>query len=62
MRRNLGRRGRRRAAHPLLGQIPALKKGAYAADMSKTLNLAWAVSLEKFVPELVKAVDAAGKK
>lgn len=57
-------------AHPLIGQIPALKKGAYAADTSKTLNLALAVSnplslswsLEKFMPELVKAVDAAGKK
>ncbi|AJT42064.1 iron-siderophore ABC transporter substrate-binding protein [Psychromicrobium lacuslunae] len=54
---------------PLLGQVPAIKKGALVADPDKTLNLAisaasplsipWA--LNKFVPELAAALDAAAK-
>ncbi|WP_120519523.1 iron-siderophore ABC transporter substrate-binding protein [Arthrobacter celericrescens] len=54
---------------PLLNQIPAVKKGALVADPDTTLTLAtsaasplslpWA--LDKFLPQLAAAADAAGK-
>lgn len=51
---------------PLLGQIPAIKKGALLADPDKTRNLAISAAsplsiswgLAKFVPQLAAAVDA----
>jgi len=56
-------------ADPLLGQIPAVKKGALVADSDNTLTLAISASsplslpwaLDTFLPQLGKAADAAGK-
>lgn len=52
---------------PLLGQIPAVKKGAFVADANKSLVLAISASsplslpwaLDTFLPELATAADAA---
>lgn len=54
---------------PLIGQIPAIKKGGLVADSDKTLSLAisapsplslpWA--LDRFVPAVAAAVDASTK-
>ncbi|MBT8163425.1 MULTISPECIES: iron-siderophore ABC transporter substrate-binding protein [Arthrobacter] len=54
-------------ADPLLGQIPAIKKGALVADSDNTLTLAISASsplslpwaLDKFLPQLAKGADAA---
>ncbi|WP_179390397.1 iron-siderophore ABC transporter substrate-binding protein [Psychromicrobium silvestre] len=51
---------------PLLGQVPAIKKGALVADPDKTLNLSISAAsplslvwgLDRFVPQLAAAVDA----
>jgi iron complex transport system substrate-binding protein len=51
---------------PLLGQIPAVKKGAFVADANKSLVLAISASsplslpwaLDTFLPELATAADA----
>ncbi|MFE4195793.1 iron-siderophore ABC transporter substrate-binding protein [Paenarthrobacter sp. NPDC056912] len=56
-------------ADPLLGQIPAIKKGALVADSDQTLTLSISASsplslpwaLDTFLPQLGKAADAAGK-
>ncbi|MCA4135538.1 iron-siderophore ABC transporter substrate-binding protein [Arthrobacter sp. M4] len=56
-------------ADPLLGQIPAIKKGAMVADSDNTLTLSISASsplslpwsVDKFLPLLAKAADAAGK-
>ncbi|WP_461164302.1 iron-siderophore ABC transporter substrate-binding protein [Arthrobacter sp. R4-81] len=56
-------------ADPLLGQIPAIKKGALVADPDNTLTLAISASsplslpwsLDAFLPQLGKAADAAAK-
>ncbi|MGO4147841.1 iron-siderophore ABC transporter substrate-binding protein [Paenarthrobacter sp. YAF11_1] len=56
-------------ADPLLGQIPAIKKGALVADSDNTLTLSISASsplslpwaLDTFLPQLGKAADAAGK-
>ncbi|WP_458112392.1 iron-siderophore ABC transporter substrate-binding protein [Arthrobacter sp. R1-13] len=56
-------------ADPLLGQIPAIKKGALVADPDNTLTLAISASsplslpwsLNAFLPQLGKAADAAAK-
>jgi iron complex transport system substrate-binding protein len=53
---------------PLLGQIPAIKSGALVADSDNTLTLSISAasplslpwSLDKFLPQLGKAADAAG--
>ncbi|WP_285726922.1 ABC transporter substrate-binding protein [Psychromicrobium xiongbiense] len=53
-------------ADPLLGQIPALKKGGLIADSDKTLSLAISASsplslpwsLDRILPQMVAAVDA----
>ena len=52
-------------ADPLLGQIPAIKKGALVADSDNTLTLAISASsplslpwsLDTFLPQLAKAAD-----
>ncbi|MEZ2391439.1 iron-siderophore ABC transporter substrate-binding protein [bacterium RCC_150] len=52
---------------PLLGQIPAIKKGALVADSDNTLTLAISASsplslpwaLDTFLPQLAKGADAA---
>jgi len=54
-------------ADPLLGQIPAVKKGAFMADSNQALTLAISASsplslpwaLEAFLPQLAAAVDKA---
>ena len=54
---------------PLLGQIPAVKKGAFVADKDKSLVLAISASsplslpwaLDTVLPQLGKAADAAAK-
>ncbi|WP_231391880.1 iron-siderophore ABC transporter substrate-binding protein [Arthrobacter sp. 35W] len=54
-------------ADPLLGQIPAVKKGAFVADSDQTLTLAISASsplslpwaLEKFLPQLGDAANKA---
>ena len=54
-------------ADPLLGQIPAIKKGALVADSDNTLTLAISASsplslpwaMDKFLPQLAKGADAA---
>ncbi|UVJ39321.1 iron-siderophore ABC transporter substrate-binding protein [Arthrobacter sp. CJ23] len=54
---------------PLLGQIPAIKKGALVADADQTLTLALSASsplslpwaLDKFLPQLAAGADAAAK-
>ncbi|GAA4053354.1 ABC transporter substrate-binding protein [Arthrobacter methylotrophus] len=54
---------------PLLGQIPAIKKGALVADSDNTLTLAISASsplslpwaLDMFLPQLAKGADAAAK-
>lgn len=54
---------------PLLGQIPAIKKGALVADSDNTLTLAISASsplslpwaLDTFLPQLAKGADAAAK-
>jgi iron complex transport system substrate-binding protein len=56
-------------ADPLLGQIPAIKKGALVADSDNTLTLAISASsplslpwsVDAFLPQLGKAADAAAK-
>lgn len=52
--------------HPLLGQIPAVKSGAFVADADKSLVLAISASsplslpwaLDTFLPQLASAADA----
>jgi iron complex transport system substrate-binding protein len=54
---------------PLLGQIPAIQKGALVADSDNTLTLAISASsplslpwaLDMFLPQLAKGADAAAK-
>ncbi|WP_423182639.1 iron-siderophore ABC transporter substrate-binding protein [Arthrobacter sp. NyZ413] len=56
-------------ADPLLGQIPAIKKGALVADSDNTLTLAISASsplslpwaMDMFLPQLAKGADAAAK-
>lgn len=53
-------------ADPLLGQIPAIKSGAFVADSDNTLTLSISASsplslpwsLDTFLPQLAKAADA----
>ena len=54
-------------ADPLLGQIPAVKSGAFVADSDNTLTLAISASsplslpwaLDAFLPQLAAAADKA---